>query len=58
MIKNTISRQISDRSATSVLLQWFLLATSAAVKLTGTSAQAEEFSVFFFFLHTLIYTFD
>lgn len=67
MIKNTISRQISDRSATRFLLQWYLLAMSAisvlktAFKLTGTSAQAEEFSVFFFFfflLHTLIYTFD
>lgn len=67
MIKNTISRQISDRSATRVWLQWYLLAMSAvsafksALKLTGTSAQAEEFSVFvvfFFFLHTLIYTFD
>lgn len=54
MIKNTISRQISDRSATRFLLQWYLLAMSAisvlktALKLTGTSAQAEEFSVFFF----------
>lgn len=53
MIKNTISRQISDRSATRVLLQWYLLAMSAvsvlktALKLTGTSAQAEEFSFFF-----------
>lgn len=52
MIKNTISRQISDRSATRFLLQWYLLAMSAisvfktALKLTGTSAQAEEFSVF------------
>lgn len=62
MIKNTISRQISDRSATRFLLQWYLLAMSAvsisknAIKLTGTSAQAEEFSVFFFpTTHTLIY---
>lgn len=50
MIKNTISRQISQkchqlfapllaRSAISVL--------QTAVKLTGTSAQAEEFSVYF-----------
>lgn len=29
MIKNTISRQISDRSATRFLLQWYLLAMSA-----------------------------
>lgn len=53
MIKNTISRQISDRSATRVLLQWYLLAMSAlsvlktALKLTGTSAQAEKFCFFF-----------
>lgn len=65
MIKNTFSRQISDRNATRCLLLWCLLAKSAVsvfkttLKLTGTSAQAEEFSVFcfnFFFLHTLIYT--
>lgn len=60
IIKNTISRQISDRNATRFLFQWYLLAMSAisvlktALKLTGTSAQAEEFSVFcfYFFLPT------
>lgn len=55
MIKNTISRQISDRGATGFSVPWDLQAMSAvsvfktALKLTGTSAQAEEFSVFFFF---------
>lgn len=54
VIKNTISREISDRSATRCSLLWYLLAMSAvsvlknALKLTGTSAQAEEFSVFCF----------
>lgn len=61
MIKNTISRQISDRSATRFLLQWYLLAMSAvsvlktALKLTGTSAQAEEFSVFCLFFFSSSY---
>lgn len=42
------------------LLQWYLLATSAvsvhqtALKLTGTSAQAEEFSVSVFFFSSYI----
>lgn len=72
MIKNTISRQISDRGATGFSFPWDLRAMYAisvfktALKLTGTSAQAEEFSVFFLFffpssffdLHTLIYTSD
>lgn len=53
-----------DRHATRCLLLWYLLAMSAisilktALNLTGTSAQAEEFSVFVFIFssYTLWFT--
>lgn len=62
MIKNTISRQVSDRSSTRCLSSGFCsprlpLASfkkRSAVKLTGTSAQAEEFSVFSCFFSSYI----